>query len=161
MPKRKPGAKRPLSPRAIRAAKFAARGLKNAQAAERAGYKSARARKGVTLAELKRDPRIVAIMADEMAKAMSSDEVQQLLGAQARGEVPTKITRGKKSYRTEYDTHAAAQDVAKIHQLFKDGAPPPPPAQRVEHSVAGMTDEELASILRGAGETLGLGAAHE
>jgi phage terminase small subunit len=159
---KKPKKKRPLTAKQRRYAIAAARGLNKRQAAEKAGYKGARARKSVTGAELERDPRIQELMRIEVARDMDEATTRGLLAAQARGEVPTKIVRGTDGVRVEHDTHAAAESVARIQGQFKDhtrvdfGADPDAAYEEIRMLLAAFgvtaTDDEIKAALERVGE---------
>lgn len=73
------------------AAKAVGQGASYSEAARKAGKKSKRAAKGVTVAEWMRDPRFVAIVREEAAKAMAGSEWDALNARQARGEIASQI----------------------------------------------------------------------
>jgi hypothetical protein len=106
--------RRGMDSRRRKAARLAGRGLSNAAVASRLGLKSKRARKGVTVAEWKRDPNFQAVMRDEIAKDMSESEVKNRRAAQARGEIPTKVVCVPDGVRQEFDTDSALAACQRI-----------------------------------------------
>jgi hypothetical protein len=159
---RKPKKKRPLSARQRRYAIARGRGLSQRKAADKAGYKSVRARAGATGNELDKDPRVQELMKVEVTRDMDEATTRGLLAAQARGEVPTKIVRGTDGIRVEHDTHAAANSVARIQGQFKDhtrvdfGADPDAAYEEIRMLLAAFgvtaTDDEIKAALERVGE---------
>ena len=134
-----------LSPRKAKYAKLRGKGLTQQEAARRAGYSSQRARH-VTGSELERDPRVRKLMADEMDKDLSTDELVNRIAGQARGEIPTKVVTGTGA-RVEYETLAAEAQAARIKGLYKDTLSGPDGAP-ISLEITGLTVEELEARLR-------------
>lgn len=130
---------RKASTRQARYAKARGGGMTQKKAAIFAGYAPNRAR--ITGSELEKLATVQALMAKEIE--VDAGRLQRLLGAQALGDAPTKIVRGKEA-RVEYDTHAARQTLARVHGLFRDRVEHSgPDGSPIQHELANLPDDEL------------------
>lgn len=131
-------------PLTLRQQKFAlnrAKGMRLGEAAVKAGETSKRAKRGNTGWEWEQDPRVRELILQYAREAMAEEEVDNIIAAQARGLVPTKVVEGFGG-RAEYDMLGALSVQARILGKFKvevsgpDGGP-------VTIAAADVSDEDL------------------
>ena len=100
--------------------------LNGTEAARRAGYKGSESVLGVAAFDNLRKPKIMAAVAEGMAKlAMPEEEILTRLTAMGRGNLPTRKDDTKDGPIEHFDSLKALELLGKEHALFKE---------RIEHT---------------------------
>jgi hypothetical protein len=138
-----------------KAAKALGQGASYREAARKAGVRSRRAAKGVTVSEWMRDPQFVAVVKGEAEKAMSGPEWDNLNARQARGQIASIIEcdgRGE-IVRATCDRDKAMDRQGKALGKYKDPEAVPPSGGAIA-ALASVPPEKLATLAEAAAAVL-------